>query len=187
MQKNNQNIKYNKFICDFHKSLDEIRDNYTELVFLCIGTDKMTGDCFGPLVGNYIKNAIKQNIISCKVYGDLENPLVFSNIEKILKKINNTYKKPFIIAIDAALSKQKKIGEIIVKKGGIKFGFALSKEKGEIGDISIKAIVGENYKKVDKNMQLLQSTSLNLVMNLAIIVSDGIIEVLKEENRICVI
>ena len=187
MQKDKDAVKYNRFICDFYNSLNEIKKEYTELIFLCIGTDTMTGDCFGPLVGKNIKNATKQNIIKCEVYGDLENPVVFSNIDKSLKRIKKLYKNPCIIAVDAALSKQKNIGKIIVKSGGIKSGIAINKQKREIGNISIKAIVGENYKKVDKNLQLLQSTSLSFVMNLASIVSDGIIEVLKQENNICVI
>ena len=40
-----------------------------EVIFLCIGTDKIIGDSFGPIVGHFLK----QN--NYTVYGDLENRL----------------------------------------------------------------------------------------------------------------
>lgn len=176
-----KDIRYNKFICDFYNEFNKINNSYTDLIFLCIGTDRMTGDCFGPLVGNKIKESIKNNNINCIVYGDLETPLIYSSVDKSLKEINETYEKPCIIAIDAALSKESNIGKIFVKKGGLKLGIAINKERREVGNISIKAIIGKNYKRVDKNMELLQNTSLNFVMNLVDIVSGGILEIIEKE------
>lgn len=177
----NKNTKYNKFMCDFYNEFKKINNNYSELVFLCIGTDRMTGDCFGPLVGNRIKEAIVNNNINCTVYGDLENPLIYSDVDKSLKEINKKCKNPCIIAIDAALSKESNIGKILVRKGGLKFGVAINKGRREVGNISIKAIIGKNYKTVNKNMQLLQNTSLNFVMSLVDIVSGGILEIIDKE------
>lgn len=176
-------IKYNKFICDFYNQFIKIDNNYSDLVFLCIGTDRMTGDCFGPLVGNKIKNAIINYNIKCTVYGDLETPLIYSNVDKSIKEINERYNNPCIIAIDAALSKESNIGKILVRKGGLKFGGAINKGRKEVGNISIKAIIGKNYKTTHQNMELLQNTSLNFVMNLVDIVSEGIVEIIKKENN----
>lgn len=181
----NKEIKYNKFICDFYNQFSKINDNYSDLVFLCIGTDRMTGDCFGPLVGNRIKKAIKKDKMNYVVYGDLEKPLIYSSVDKKLKEINENYEKPCIIAIDAALSKESNIGKILVKSDGIKLGKAINKEKNKIGNISIKAIIGKNYKRIDKNMELLQNTSLNFVMNLVDIVSEGILEIIEKECDNC--
>ncbi len=177
----NKNVKYNKFMCDFYNQFSKINNNYSDLVFLCIGTDRMTGDCFGPLVGNRIKEAIGNNNIKCTVYGDLENPLIYSGIDKSLKEINEKCDNPCIIAIDAALSNESNIGKILVRKGGLKFGVAINKGRREVGNISIKAIIGRNYKTTHQNMELLQNTSLNFVMNLANIVSGGIVEIIKRE------
>lgn len=177
----NKNIKYNKFMCDFYNEFKKINNNYSELVFLCIGTDRMTGDCFGPLVGNRIKEAIANNNINCIVYGDLENPLIYSDVDKSLKEIKKKCMNPCIIAIDAALSKESNIGKILVTKGGLRFGVAINKGRREVGNISIKAIIGKNYKTVNKNMQLLQNTSLNFVMSLVDIVSGGILEIIDRE------
>ena len=183
----NKNIKYNKFMCDFYNQFSKINNNYSDLVFLCIGTDRMTGDCFGPLVGNRIKEAIGNNNIKCTVYGDLENPLIYSGIDKSLKEINEKCDNPCIIAIDAALSNESNIGKILVRKGGLKFGVAINKGRREVGNISIKAIIGRNYKTTHQNMELLQNTSLNFVMNLANIVSGGIVEIIKREYNLSLI
>ena len=46
--------KYNEFITDFNNLID--KQNYKDLIFVCIGTDRITGDCFGPIVGSILIN-----------------------------------------------------------------------------------------------------------------------------------
>ncbi len=49
---------YNNFVCDFSNNLRQ-KIQVTEiskLVFLCIGTNRVIGDCFGPLVGSKLKH-----------------------------------------------------------------------------------------------------------------------------------
>lgn len=58
-------------------------------------------------------------------------------------------------------------------------GKGLNKSKIEVGDISIKAVVGKNYKLPNYNFSHLQNISLNVVITLADIVSDAIAEVIK--------
>ena len=36
--------------------------HWTDLVFLCIGTDRVTGDCLGPYVGKYVIIRICQQL-----------------------------------------------------------------------------------------------------------------------------
>ena len=38
-------------------------EKWTEIVFLCVGTDRTTGDCLGPYIG--------QQLLSHAVHGDL--------------------------------------------------------------------------------------------------------------------
>lgn len=176
-------IQYNKFICEFYRELNKKNILYSNLVFLCIGTDRITGDCFGPIVGNKLQRKIKKINNRLNIYGTLEEPVVESNL-KI--KINEIYIKndnPFIIAIDAALSKEENIGKIIVANNFVQAGKGLEKNSIKVGNISIKAVVGKKEKNIKKNMEILQNTSLNMVVNLAEIVSNGIIEVLKEEYK----
>ena len=49
---NENNTKQN-FIKDFSSYIyeEKIANSYLEIVFLCIGTDRLIGDCFGPLDG----------------------------------------------------------------------------------------------------------------------------------------
>lgn len=58
-------------------------------------------------------------------------------------------------------------------------GKGLNKKKIEIGDISIKAIVAENYKKTRKNFLELSNVPLNEVIKVSDIISNGIYETIK--------
>ena len=169
------NIQYNKFICEFYRELNKIEEKYSNLVFICIGTDKIVGDCFGPIVGYRLNKNLKNNC----VYGTLGKTVNAVNVNEIIIDIYEKYKNPCLVAIDAALSKEEYIGKIIVSNKFLYPGRALEKKNERIGNISIKAIIGEKQNNIIKNMETLQNTSLNMVTNLAKIVSDGIIEVLN--------
>lgn len=154
--------------------------NYLELVFLCIGTDRMTGDCFGPLVGTKLQKSLEQyNIFNINIYGSLDKNISYTNIQEIVKKIKKLHPNAYIIVIDAALSQKENIGKIFVKEEKISLGKGLNKNRIEVGDTSIRAVVGKNYKIPNYNFTVLQNISLNVVLRLADIVSDGIIEVIK--------
>jgi hypothetical protein len=43
----------NDFADEFLKQLDSKVQKYENIIFLCIGTDRATGDSLGPIVGNY--------------------------------------------------------------------------------------------------------------------------------------
>ena len=61
-------IKYNKFICEFYNELNEKNKAFSDLIFLCIGTDRLTGDCFGPLVGDKLKSNINNITILVRYF-----------------------------------------------------------------------------------------------------------------------
>ena len=175
----NSQIQYNKFICEFYREINGKTKSISNLVFLCIGTDRITGDCFGPIVGDRLQR-LGNNI---SVYGSLEEPIIESNLRNKLDEIYLKFPSPFIVAVDAALSKEENIGKIFVMSDSLKLGMGLGKNIAQIGNISIKGVVGKKERSKKKNMQILQNTSLNMVMNLADIVSNGIVEVLKEEYK----
>lgn len=156
------------------------KKGYLELVFLCIGTDRLTGDCFGPLVGTKLQERLEQyNIFNISIYGTLKENICYTNIKEVLDKIATRHKHACIIVIDAALSTEENIGRIFVQKGRMPLGKGLGKAKIEVGDIGIKAVVGKNYKLANYNFSSLQHISLNVVITLADIVADGIVEVIK--------
>lgn len=151
-----------------------------EIIFVCIGTDRIIGDAFGPLVGTSLQKELeKYNISNINVYGTLENNVSYTNINKIAKLIEERYKNPYIITIDSALANKEYIGKIIVNEGKIQLGKGLSKNKIELGDLSIRAIVGKDSKMPKYNFYNLQNISLNTIMKMSDIVSNSIIEAFK--------
>ena len=170
------------FMQDFEKYIEQekIKNPYLEIVFLCVGTDRLIGDCFGPLVGSKLEKMFRQyNIFNISIYGTLDENICYTNIEKTLKKIKKLHKNPCIIVIDAALASEKNIGKIYVKTGNTEIANGIHKRTIKIGDISIKAVVGKNYKTSKHNFLSLQSASLNDIMELSNIVAKGIYDIIK--------
>lgn len=155
----------------FWKKLNN--NNYNRIVFLCVGTDRVIGDCFGPLVGEKLKNLIGKNK-DIEIIGDLDKTICIKNIEKALRTINDEFDNPFIICIDAALDKKESVGKIIVTEDGIKLGSGLNKRSDAIGEVSVKGIVSYNTGIPKQNFILLQNTSLGLVNEMASLTADGI-------------
>lgn len=180
MVKQKNSVQYNKFICEFYKELNKKNITYSNLVFLCIGTDRITGDCFGPIVGDKLKRKSDKINLKLNVYGTLEETISSSNLYLKLNEINLKYKNPTIVAIDSALSTEENIGKLVVCNNFLETAKGIEKKGAKLGNISIMAIVGKKEKTLYENMDILQNTPLNIVMNLANIVSEGIIEVLNE-------
>lgn len=172
---------YNNFISDFSTKIYNLKSDepFSDYIFLCVGSDKVTGDAFGPLVGDKLQKLFKNYYNNISVEGTLENTISATNIEGKVKDIYNKYKKPCIIAIDSALSNKEDIGKIIVTDTKMRLGKGTNKRMLAVGDISIKGIVAQDYKIARYNFSTLQNTSLNLVMKLANVTADGIYNVVK--------
>ncbi|TDT50483.1 spore protease YyaC [Fonticella tunisiensis] len=138
-------------------------------VILCIGTDRSTGDCLGPLVGDKLKkNYLMKNI---QVYGTLNEPVHAKNLDDNIDKIYREILNPFIIAIDASLGKTENVGKINIFKGPLYPGAGVNKNLKPVGDISITGIVN-----ISGFMEyiVLQNTRLSLVMQMADVISLGL-------------
>lgn len=129
--------------------------------FICIGSNKVIGDSLGPLVGSFLKEKYRSND-NIKIYGDINNPVTFKNIEYIKNKIS---KSETVVLIDSALGKD--VGNIIINKGGINIGESLDKDKNVNGDISIKGVVGLDYKNCLYNFLELKNVNENIIYMLA--------------------
>ena len=171
---------YDKFVKDFaYKLKKQVSENeYDKIIFFCIGTDRVTGDSFGPIVGYKLKYLFK-DIEEVEIYGHLEENICANNANDIIKQIQSKYDRPFVIAIDSAISKKENIGKIVVENNGMYLGKALNKKINYVGDLSIKGIVSQNVNVPQYNFKLLQNTSLSLVMNMADVVSSGIYNVIN--------
>lgn len=175
-----KDIQYVEFVQEFAKVLREgvYEKELSDLVFLCIGTDRITGDSFGPLVGYNLKELYKEEL-KVHIFGDLERPVSSNNIERIIRRIDERYSNPYVIAIDSAVSRRDNIGKIVVSERALNLGSSLDKKDIKIGDISIKGVVSEDLKDPKENFNLLQNTSLNLVLNMANLTAKGIYNVIN--------
>lgn len=148
------------------------------IVFVCIGTDRSTGDALGPLVGSFLhKNRLHQN----PTLGTIDEPVHAINLAETLERIKQQYHHPFIVGIDACLGKLVNVGNIQMGHGPVKPGAGVNKELPPVGDIHITGIVN-----VGGFMEyfVLQNTRLSLVMKMAEIISEACYLSLLYSNRI---
>lgn len=118
--------------------LETIPFHHNDLIFCCIGTDRSTGDALGPLVGENLHN---HHSFPYKVVGTLQQPLHALNLQENIDDIQQNNPSAFVVAIDACLGHNAKIGDIVLHNGPLFPGKAVKKELPPIGDLSIKGIV----------------------------------------------
>lgn len=138
------------------------------IIILCIGTDRSTGDCLGPLVGEKLRFLVRNNVV---LYGNLERPVHAKNLCDIINEINSNYTNPFIIAVDACLGSIQNVGNIIIERKALWPGSAMNKDLPHVGDLSITGVVNLSG---TLEFMVLQNTRLYTVMMLADIISKGI-------------
>ena len=156
-----------------HNMLKKYNPAISPVILLCIGTDRSTGDCLGPLIGTKLQQK-KLPILIC---GTLDEPVHAVNLQETLDRINGRFENPFILAIDACLGRTESVGYISVKDGPLTPGTGVNKNLPQAGSIHIIGIVN-----VGGFMEylVLQNTRLSLVMNMADLISDGIEKCLLE-------
>ena len=110
-----------------------------QVVFLCIGTDRSTGDSLGPLIGSRLE---AEEIGGAVVIGTLEHPVHAVNLDRTLEHSEEHYPDAIIIAVDAAVGRWDHVGLVTLEKGPLRPGLGVRKELAAVGDISITGIVG---------------------------------------------
>ncbi len=135
------------------------------VVFACIGTDRSTGDAFGPLVGDRLR------ALGADVVGTLEKPLHALNLKHRLQELPQRRPHPLVVAVDAALGPRERVGTISIRQGGIDPGRAIGKRLDSVGEVSITATV--NIATDGDRERILQSTRLFFVASVAQIVATG--------------
>ena len=159
-------LEFNSYFFDI---LTKYKTPFNNIIFLCIGSDRVTGDSLGPLVGYKLsKLPLKKDIF---IYGTLENPVHAKNLKKTINEIYLNHKNPLLVVIDASLGSKEYINYISIGEGGIKPGAGVNKNLPYIGDIYIKGIVNKTGLL---EISVLQNTRLYMVMNMADIISSGI-------------
>lgn len=101
------NARQTDSVCKISGSLRQCilhyRNNWSELVFLCIGTDRVTGDCLGPFVGQKLSSYSGTDF---SVYGTLFQPVHALNLTDIYQHIQTHHPNALVIAIDASLGEK---------------------------------------------------------------------------------
>lgn len=175
-------VEYKRFVWEFNNIIN-CNKCYDKIIFLCIGTNKIVGDAFGPVVGSVLKRFF-QNDKSILVMGDLQNTITYEHIPEKQIYINDNYRTSLIIVLDSALSEIQNFGKIIIQNRGLKYAESLKKKNNTIGDISIKATVGVNTNDSLINFNNLENASIENLELMAKIVSNGIIDVMyKRKNN----
>ncbi len=119
---------------------------------LAIGSDRTTGDCLGPLVGEYLRH-----LPEFVVHGTLDTPVHAANFTSVLPRISG-----FTVAVDAALGNP--IGGISVRRGSLAPGAAFGRDLPPVGDLAVSALVCEPG---PMGFERLRSVRLNFVRQLA--------------------
>lgn len=135
-------------------------ENY---VFVCIGTNKLIYDSFGPRVGEFlIKNFPKDS--KAKIFGTMQNPVHFKNATRFLKQLKKM-KSSKIILIDSALGKKETIGNTYVNFGGVEIGKAFGKSFYFPAHLNIKTVV--SYQDtIDEINQLAQEVAYKITQTI---------------------
>ena len=144
-----------------------------QIVILCIGSDRSTGDSLGPLIGYKLSKHTLNNV---SIHGTLSSPVHAANLEYTIELINEQYDNPYIIAIDASLGKKDHIGCVTLGTGALKPGLGVKKRLPEVGNIHITGIVDFSGMM---DTVLLQTTRLCTIMTLADVISKAIIDTFK--------
>lgn len=164
----NKQFAFSYFSAYFEECFIKLyNDAHKDIVFICIGTDRATGDCLGPLIGYKL---FDMNYSNVHILGTLDNPVHAKNLDEHLLALKS-YNSPFIIAIDASLGKFERIGFINIKEGPLSPGSGVNKSLPQVGDMHITGIVNMSG---FMEIMVLQNTRLSLVMNMANVISKGI-------------
>ncbi|MDF2682669.1 MAG: yyaC [Brevibacillus sp.] len=152
-----------------------------EIILVCIGTDRSTGDALGPLVGSKLQTHSSRLL---QVYGTLDDPVHAMNLTDKLEFIQTKHPKATVIAVDACLGQFSHVGNINVINGPLKPGAGVKKELPAVGTFHITGIVN-----VGGFMEyfVLQNTRLAVVMSMAEIIASGLskaVSLASEESRL---
>lgn len=141
------------------------------VMYLCIGTDRSTGDSLGPLIGHKLK---RRRISGAAVIGTLEKPVHAMNLDLYARYIRLHFSDHLVVAIDASVGSADHVGYATLGRGALQPGLGVSKELEAVGDISITGIVGGCN---SRDPVMLQSVRLSMVMNMADCICDSICRV----------
>lgn len=127
-----------------------------QVTFVCIGTDRSTGDALGPLTGSRLAGLGFPSVV-----GTLPDPC---DADTLGEKLLSIPEHQVIIAVDACLGSDASVGTYLVGAGPLQPAESVGGKLPLVGDFSLAAVVN---RKGPRPYQALQMTSLYKVMNMA--------------------
>jgi putative sporulation protein YyaC len=167
--------KLNMRLLELIQSVDKC---YNSIAVVCIGTDRSTGDSYGPLTGHMLS---RLSLIEFSLYGTLVKPVHALSLTEVLTGIDT--ENSLVIAVDAGVGDAKMVGSIGMGFEPVKPGSGLGKTLPSVGDISITGIVAMGGLAP---FIMLQNAPLGLVYGMAektFFAIQYALRVVQEENR----
>lgn len=151
--------------------LDEVAPGQAwrrDLAFMCIGTDRSTGDALGPLVGTFL---LEKGVAAHRVWGTLDKPVHATNLTTALADMNRSFPRSTVIAVDACLGRAENVGVIAFGAGPLRPGAGVHKTLPPVGCVYLTGTVN-----VGGFMEyfVLQNTRLALVVGMAKAIAGGL-------------
>jgi len=109
---------------------------YNSISVVCIGTDRSTGDSFGPLTGHMLS---RLSLIDFSLYGSLESPVHALSLPEVMSGID--IENTLVVAVDAGMGDANMVGSIGIGYDPVRPGSGLGKTLPSVGDISVTGIV----------------------------------------------
>ena len=159
------------YVRDFYK-----KNGPCPIRFLCIGSDRITGDSLGPLVGYKLEKHLQQvsahDKIPYQVIGSLTHPIHALNLKSTAASLKRQ-KTPFLtIAIDASIGLRETCGSITISNRPLSPGEGVHRVLPRVGNISVTGIVSDETG--DSPFQL-QNIRLYTVMQMADCIFQGLL------------
>ncbi|WP_040949934.1 spore protease YyaC [Gorillibacterium massiliense] len=123
-------------------------------IIVCVGTDRSTGDAFGPLIGTFLREAGYP-----RVFGTLDDPWDSSNLAQ---RVTSLPHADFILAVDCCVGAE--LGKFRVQNRPLEPGKSMGKPLPSLGTAALLGVVAPNY---GNPYSMLQTASLCLVMEMA--------------------
>ena len=146
-------------------------------VFLCIGSEKVSGDALGPLIGSLLLEKRKD----LSVFGTLTSPVHAVNLPHTIAEIHQNFPENPVIAIDASLGIREHLHYLTIGRGSLEPGAGVHKLLGSVGDIFLTGIVAQAG---PFSQFALQRVPPNTVYSLAHIMAEGILAFFQSAEHI---
>lgn len=140
-----------------------------DVVVLAIGSDRVTGDCIGPLVGYMLSSR------GVPVYGGLRSPVTALNILETCAVISKRHPHAFIIAVDSAVGSDREVGKVKVIPRGLRPAAAAGRKLPRVGHLSVIGVVSPER----LGAKALSEVRLGSVFTLARSIADSIADALN--------